>query len=88
MALLTTGMSFKIHKITFLVHMRRGKQAQRGTRFLLLGWNQQHYLDVELQIFIHGIDMVKDVMCDPWNDAHELRVVELPLVSGKHKHRS
>ena len=33
------------------------------------------YLDVELQVLIHGIDMVKDVMCNPWNDAHELRVV-------------
>lgn len=31
--------------------------------------------------------MVKDVVCDPWDDPHELRVMQLPLVGEKHKHR-
>lgn len=39
------------------------------------------YLDVKLQVFIHGIDMVEDVMCDPWYNAHELRVMKLSLVN-------
>lgn len=37
------------------------------------------YLYVKLQVFIHGIDVIKDVMCNSWNDSHELRVVQLPL---------
>lgn len=45
------------------------------------------YLDVKLQVFIHGIYMVKDVVCNPWDDPHELRVMQLPLVKEKHKHR-
>lgn len=37
------------------------------------------YLYVKLQVFIHGIDVIKDVMCNSRNDSHELRVVQLPL---------
>lgn len=37
------------------------------------------YLYMKLQVFIHGIDVIKDVMCNSWNDSHELRVVQLPL---------
>lgn len=36
---------------------------------------------MKLQVFIHGIDMVKDIVCDPRDDPHELRVMELPLGS-------
>jgi len=37
------------------------------------------YLYMKLQVFIHGIDVIKDVMCNSRNDSHELRVVQLPL---------
>lgn len=45
------------------------------------------HLDVKLQVLIHGIDVVEDVMRDPRDDPHELRVMQLPLVHEKHKHR-
>lgn len=44
-------------------------------------------LDVKLQVFVHGIDVVKDVVCDPRDDPHELWVMQLPLVGEKCKHR-
>lgn len=38
---------------------------------------------MKLQVFIHGIDVIKDVMCNSWNDSHELRVVQLSLWTQK-----
>lgn len=75
MVLLTTGMSFKLDKIFYVYIKEKSKETRSGTRFLLLGPNNSTYLDVELQVLVHGIDVVKDVVCDPWDDAHELRVV-------------
>lgn len=37
------------------------------------------YLDVEFQVFIHGEDVIEDVLCDAGNDAHLLRVMEVSL---------
>lgn len=37
------------------------------------------YLDEELQIFIHGEDMVKNILSNPGNDAHVLGVVQFTL---------
>lgn len=37
------------------------------------------YLDVEFQVFIHGEDVIEDVLCDAGNDAHLLRVVKVSL---------
>ena len=75
MVLLITGMSFKLDKIFYVYIKEKSKETRFGAQFLLLGLNNSTHLDVELQVFIHGIDMVKDVVCDPWDDAHELRVV-------------
>lgn len=75
MVLLITGMSFKLDKIFYVYIKEESKETRSGTQFLLLGLNNSTYLDVELQVLVHGIDVVKDVVCDPWDDAHELRVV-------------
>lgn len=76
MALLTTEMSLKINKIIYVhVKKRKAKKHNLGLSFFSRDSINCTYLDVELQVLIHGIDMVKDVMCNPWNDAHELRVV-------------
>ena len=39
------------------------------------------HLNVEFKVLIHGVDVVEDVSSDPGNDAHQLRVVQLPLRS-------
>ena len=77
MALLTTEMSLKINKIILYVHVkkRKAKKHKLGVSFFSQDSINCAYLDVELQVLIHGIDMVKDVVRNPWNDAHELRVV-------------
>lgn len=36
-------------------------------------------LDVELEVLVHGVDVVKDVPGDARDDAHELGVVKLAL---------
>lgn len=35
--------------------------------------------DMKLQVFIHGIDVVEDVLNYPGDDAHSIRVMEVPL---------
>lgn len=37
---------------------------------------------MELQVLVHGVDVVKDVMGDAGDDAHQLGVMELPLGWG------
>ena len=37
------------------------------------------YLDVELQVLVHGVDVVEDVGGDARDDAHPMWVVELTL---------
>lgn len=37
------------------------------------------YLDMELQVLIHRVDVVKDVLGDARDDAHQLGVMELAL---------
>lgn len=58
-----------------------------GSNFFSRGSVKGTYLDVKLQVLIHGVDMVKDVVCNPGDDPHELRVMQLPLVSERYKHR-
>lgn len=42
------------------------------------------YLDVELKVLIHGVDVVEDVLGDAWDDAHLLGIVQLALgVAGE-----
>lgn len=36
---------------------------------------------MELQVLIHGVDVVEDVSSDPRDDSHQLRVVQLALGS-------
>ena len=37
------------------------------------------YLDVELQVLVHGVDVVKDVAGDARDDSHQLGVVQFAL---------
>lgn len=37
------------------------------------------HLDVELQVLVHGVDVVKDVPGDTRDDSHQRGVVEVPL---------
>lgn len=37
------------------------------------------YLDVKLQVLVHGVDVVEDVSGDTRDDPHQLRVVQVPL---------
>lgn len=37
------------------------------------------YFDMKLQVFIHGIDVVEDVLNYPGDDAHRICVMEVPL---------
>lgn len=34
---------------------------------------------MKLQVLVHGIYVIKNIMCNPRYDAHELRVMQLPL---------
>lgn len=34
---------------------------------------------MELQVFIHGVDVVEDILNYPGDDAHCIRVMEIPL---------
>lgn len=61
----------------------KGELKNNFGLFLLLDLNGT-YLDMKLQVFIHGINMVKDVVRDPRDNPHELRVMQLPLVGEKH----
>lgn len=40
---------------------------------------QHKYLDVEFKVFIHGKDVVENVLGNARNDAHLVRVVQLAL---------
>lgn len=37
------------------------------------------YFDMKFQVFIHGIDIVEDVLHYPGDDAHCICVMEIPL---------
>lgn len=37
-------------------------------------------LDVKFQVFIHGKDVVEDVISDPRNNAHVVGIMELSLI--------
>ena len=37
------------------------------------------YLDVEFKVFIHGKDVIEDILSDARNDTHLVRVVQLTL---------
>jgi len=37
------------------------------------------HFDMKLQVLIHGIDVVEDVLNYPGDDAHPIRVMEIPL---------
>lgn len=37
------------------------------------------YFDMKLQVFVHGIDVVEDVLNYPGDDAHCICVMEIPL---------
>ena len=37
------------------------------------------YLDMELQVLIHGVDVVEDVLDNPGDDAHPICVMEVTL---------
>lgn len=39
----------------------------------------KQHLDVEFEVFIHGKDVVENVLSNARNDAHLVRVVELAL---------
>lgn len=40
---------------------------------------QKQYLDVEFKVFIHGKDVVENVLSDARDDSHLVRVVQLTL---------
>lgn len=40
------------------------------------------YLDVKLEVLVHGVDVVKDVVGDARDDPHQLGVVQLALKSA------
>lgn len=88
MAQLTTQTSFKIGKNHLLCVYKKMKAKKYHFAPSFLSWHSiiSTYLDVKLQVLVHGIDVVKDVVRDPWDDSHELRVMELPLVGEKHRH--
>lgn len=44
------------------------------------------YFDMKLQVFIHGIDIVKDVLHYPGDDAHCICVMEITLQIEKKTH--
>lgn len=43
------------------------------------------YFDMKLQIFVHGVDVIKDVLHYPGDDAHCVCVMEVPLQTDKKK---
>lgn len=43
---------------------------------------------MELQVLVHGVDVVEDVPGDPGDDAHLLAVVEAPLNQSETRSRS
>lgn len=47
--------------------------------FFVFNPAQRKNLDVELQVLVHGVDMVKDISGNAGNNAHQLRVVQIPL---------
>lgn len=66
-----------------------GKHQRRFHRLLLLKHtcthvrthtqSTQQHLDVEFEVFIHGKDVVENVLSNARNNAHLVRVVELAL---------
>lgn len=42
--------------------------------------HQIQYLDVEFKVFIHGKDVVENVLSNAGNDTHLMRVVQLALL--------
>lgn len=37
------------------------------------------YFDMKLQVLVHGINVVEDVLNNPGNDSHHFWVMEFPL---------
>ena len=46
------------------------------------------HLDVELQVLVHGVDVVEYVLGNSRDDAHELRVVQLALRTKERRESS
>ena len=44
---------------------------------------QSAHLDVKLQVLVHGVDVVEDVVGDAWDYPHQLGVVQLALRGGE-----
>ncbi len=36
-------------------------------------------LDMEFQVFIHGVNVVEYILDDSWNNAHAIWIVQVPL---------
>lgn len=51
-------------------------------------FDMRGYLDMELKVLIHGVDVVEDILRDARNDALELWVVEVPLCEGRWKQKT
>lgn len=45
--------------------------------FVFLPWHL--YLDVKLEVLVHGVDVVEDVVGDARDDSHQLGVVQFAL---------
>lgn len=67
-----------------------------STFFIAKSWtlfrniqNDQCYccLDVKFQVFIHGKDIVEDVIGDPRNNTHVVGIMELSLIKQKKRQR-
>lgn len=41
------------------------------------------YLDMEFQVFIHGVNVVKYVLYNTWNDSHSIWVMQITLKRKK-----
>lgn len=44
------------------------------------------YLDVKLEVLVHGVDVVKDIVGDARDDPHQLGVVQFALRTPTYSH--
>lgn len=69
-----------LHFVTFSVLRKMlNNREQQNRKWDTVPVCLETHFDMKLQVFIHGIDVVKDILHYPGDDAHWICVMEIPL---------
>lgn len=73
---------FKQKNVAESLTAAKSKMVNKRVVVFVMMWSAHwwgHHLDVELQVLIHGVDVVKDVPGNTRDDSHELGIMQVSL---------